>query len=120
MANPKQETHFGDRLKLVMIHFQDTQTELADRLDVSQSSIPVYLSRKSFSPIILNRLSKLKKFGINPEFFRDPEAPMFLKEAIKQPDDPGELKELRREIRELNQRLDKLVSASEKAESSKN
>jgi transcriptional regulator with XRE-family HTH domain len=72
---------FGERLKLVRLCFQITQSELADMIDVTQGTLTkiernVYLPEQD----VIEKLSTL--FSLHPLYLRYGEAPIFTKKMI--------------------------------------
>ncbi len=103
-----KKVHYGERLKVVMLHFNEIQEEFAKRLGVAQSTINRWTQQEDFSPLILAKLGRLKKNGINPEYFHHPNAPMLLSDVPEKPSSDQEAEKLKQEYRNLIKELKEL------------
>lgn len=102
---PQKKVHYGERLKVVMLHFNEIQEEFAKRLGVAQSTVNRWTQKEDFSALILAKIGKLKKNGINPDFFRREDAPMLLSDVPETPSGDKETEKLRAEYRSLIEEL---------------
>jgi len=72
---------FGERLKLIRLFFQVTQSHLADLMDINQGTI-TKIERNKFEPkqYVIDKLSAL--FSLNALYLKHGRAPIFSKELV--------------------------------------
>ncbi len=108
--------HAGRRLVKVLAELEREKDiprkDLAKYMGISYNMLTKYYHMESFSPTVLNNLMLLEDYGVNPDFFSDETAAMWLPEPEKGEEEI--LEKMFKLIQEQNEMIKALVQRLEK------
>lgn len=88
-----------------------TREEIAERLGIRYNSTVKYYPKKTFSETILRRLERLKEWGVNPLYFENENAEMWL--TTEKETDESQMAELINEIKRSVNLQERLIERIE-------